>query len=50
MNEKSVVVEVEGEGTEVIDLGDAMVETKQPNPIQQTKDSVFTWTYAGFDA
>jgi hypothetical protein len=45
MNEKNVVEEVEG--LEMIDLGDAAVETKQPHPIQQTKDSCCTWTYFG---
>ena len=49
MNEKTVVEEFEVEGVEVIDFGDAMVETKQPHPIQQIKDSAFTLTYAGFE-
>lgn len=42
-------IEVEAERVEVFDFGDAMVETKQPHPIQQIKDSVFSWTYFGFD-
>lgn len=49
MNEKSLVGEGEVEGAEVVDLGDAMVETKQPHPIQQINDSAFTLRYAGFD-
>jgi hypothetical protein len=47
MNEKDVVGEVEVKGVELIELGDATVETRQQHPIVQTKDSVFTWTYFG---
>jgi hypothetical protein len=47
MNEKDVVGEVEG--LEMIELGDAMVETRQQHPIVQTKDSCCTWTYFGLE-
>lgn len=47
MNEKIVVGEVEAEKVEVIDLGNAVLETKQYHPIHQINDSAFTMTYAG---
>ena len=40
--------EIEVEGVELVDLGDAAVETKQPHTIWQIKDSAVTFTYAGF--
>lgn len=46
MNENVVVKEGE-EGTEVIDLGDAMAETRQPHWIVQVNDSMVTFTYFG---
>ncbi len=49
MNENIVVGEVGAEGVEVIDYGDAMVETKQPHPFQMLLDSCCTWTYNAFE-
>ena len=46
MKEQIVVEEVEVEGVEVIDFGDAMEETKQPHPIQVAMDSCCTFTWA----
>jgi hypothetical protein len=34
----------EVQGIEMIDLGNAMVETKQPHPFQQVPDSCCSWT------
>lgn len=48
MNEKRMVAEVEVEGVELIDLGDASVETKQPHPIWQVLDNCCSFTYASF--
>lgn len=49
MNEKIDVREAEGaaEELELIDLGDAAVETKQPHPFQIVQDSSISWTYFG---
>ena len=47
MNENIAAREVEVEALEVLDLGDATQETKQPHPIQQIKDSAVTWTFWG---
>lgn len=30
---------------ELIDLGDACEETKQPSPFHDVKDTAFTWTW-----
>ncbi|MBM0108653.1 hypothetical protein JM946_28310 [Steroidobacter sp. S1-65] len=47
MNENIAAREVEDDGVKMIDLGDAMVETKQPHPIHDIKDNHVSWTYAG---
>lgn len=47
MNEKIEERGVEVQGIDVIDLGDAMVETKQPHAIQQILDSCCTFTWFG---
>lgn len=47
MKEKIEESGVEVQGIELIDLGDAAVETKQPHPIMQTLDSCCTFTYFG---
>lgn len=48
MNENIAAREVEVEVLEMVDLGDATAETRQPNPLHEIKDSLVTWTYAGF--
>lgn len=47
MKEKLEESGVEVQGIELIDLGDATVETKQPNAIMQIPDSCCSWTYFG---
>jgi hypothetical protein len=47
MNEKVVVVGDIEEGVEMVDLGDATVETRQPHDIMQINDSAMTFTYWG---
>ena len=42
MKEKIVVGEVEAEGLEIVDLGDATEETRQWHPTQVVQDSPFT--------
>lgn len=49
MNEKILVEEVEGEGIEVVDLGDAAVETRQWHPVQIVQDSATQWGRPLFD-
>jgi hypothetical protein len=39
---------VEVQGIEMIDLGDAAVETKQPGSFPVVPDSCCTYTYFGF--
>lgn len=48
MKENIAARGVEVEGMEMIDLGNATVETRQPDPLHETKDSAITWTYFGF--
>lgn len=43
MNETSVVGEAEVEGLELLDLGDATVETRQWHPVQIVQDSPTQW-------
>ena len=43
MKEKIDESGVEVQGIELIDLGDAALETKQINPIQVIQDSPTTW-------
>jgi hypothetical protein len=45
MNENIAAREVEVEAMEMIDLGDAMVETRQPDPVQMIKDNPVSWTW-----
>jgi hypothetical protein len=45
MNEKIEESGVEVQGIEVIDLGDAGVETKQPSPLAWILDSCCAYTY-----
>jgi hypothetical protein len=45
MNEKIEERGVEVQGIEVIDLGDAAVETKQQSPQPWIQDSCCSWTY-----
>ena len=45
MREKIEESGVEVQGIEVIDLGDAAVETKQPHPFQVIIDSCCAYTY-----
>jgi hypothetical protein len=47
MREKIEESGVEVQGIEVIDFGDALVETKQPHAIQQILDSCCTFTWFG---
>jgi hypothetical protein len=48
MNEKAMVVgDVEAQGVDIIDLGDATAETRQPHDIMQINDSAMTFTYWG---
>ena len=49
MNEKSVVGEVEVEADGVVDLGDAVVETRVFHPAQLITDSSFQLGRAFFD-
>lgn len=41
------IKDAEVQGIEVIDLGDAAVETKQPSSIQWVPDTCCTFTYFG---
>lgn len=41
MKENNVVAEVEG--VEIVDLGDAKDETRQPHPMQIVQDGPLTW-------
>lgn len=45
MNEKAEERGVEVQGIDVIDLGDARVETKQPSPLPWILDSCCAYTY-----
>ena len=47
MNEKIVVDQAVDDEVEVIDLGDATVETRQPHDIHDVADSCCTFTYWG---
>ncbi|HEY0681660.1 MAG TPA: hypothetical protein VGD45_04985 [Steroidobacter sp.] len=47
MKENIAAREVEVEGMEMIDLGDAMVETRQPASVPEIKDNPITWTWLG---
>ncbi|MFC4314940.1 hypothetical protein ACFPN2_38110 [Steroidobacter flavus] len=49
MKEKIEETRDEVQGIEMIDLGDAMVETKQPNAVQLVLDSCCTYTWFGLD-
>ena len=46
MKETSAAREVEVDRMEMIDLGNAMVETRQPDPIHMIKDNAVSWTWA----
>ncbi|WP_157995263.1 hypothetical protein [Peristeroidobacter soli] len=47
MNEKIEATKDEVQGIEMIDLGDAMKETKQPGQVPVVPDSCCTYTYLG---
>ena len=49
MREKIEESGVEVQGIEVIDLGDAVAETRQFHPIQAIQDSATTWGRPFFD-
>jgi hypothetical protein len=49
MKDKTDESGVEVQGIELIDLGDARVETKQWNPVQIVLDSPITWSRTSFD-
>lgn len=48
MNEKIEAKETEVQRMELLDLGDAVLETRQPHSIIQVNDSLVTFTYYGF--
>lgn len=45
--EREIELKIESklEGLEVVDFGDAMIETKQFNPLAIVLDSCCTWSY-----
>lgn len=43
MKDKIETSEIEVEGLELVDLGDAAEETRQFHPIQMVQDSTLTW-------